>query len=229
MRSGVDGEVDVLGAARLVWDYHHVNHVLRKADCIMALGSNDTRVAEHAARLYLDSWAPLLVLSGGLGNFTKGKWKKPEADTFKDITIAAGVPAVKILVENRSSNTGENVRFTRAMLEQRGLSPASFILVQKPFMERRTLATFAKVWPEPEFTVTSPPIPFERYPNEAIPLDDLINTMVGDLQRIMVYPAKGFQTYQAVPEDVHAAYAFLVQAGYTRHLMPGEPPIPPRP
>ncbi len=221
--------MDVTGAARLVWDYHHVNHALRKADCIMALGSNDTRVAGHAARLYIDGWAPLLVMSGGLGNFTAGKWEKPEADTFKDIAIAAGVPTDRILVENRSTNTGENVKFTQAMLEQHGISPASFILVQKPFMERRTLATFAKVWPGPEFVVTSPQIPFDQYPNATIPLDDLIHTMVGDLQRIMVYPAKGFQTHQAVPEDVHAAYAFLVQAGYTHHLMPGEPPIPPRP
>jgi len=229
MTRGADEKMDVLGAAKLVWDYHHVHHVLRKADCIMALGSNDTRVAEHAARLYLDGWAPLLVMSGGLGNFTKGKWEKPEADTFKDIAVAAGVPAAKILVENRSTNTGENVRFTRVMLGQRGLSPASFILVQKPFMERRTLATFEKVWPGPEFVVISPPIPFDMYPNEVIPLDDLIHTMVGDLQRIMLYPSKGFQAYQAVPEDVHAAYAFLVRAGYTRHLMPGEDQIPPRP
>ncbi|MBN2154394.1 MAG: YdcF family protein [Candidatus Lokiarchaeota archaeon] len=220
---------DVMDAARLVWDYHHVHHELRRADCIMALGSNDIRVAEHAARLYLGGWAPLVVMSGGLGNFTKGKWEKPEGDTFKDAAVAAGVPPERILVENRSTNTGENVRFTRAMLGQRGLSPASFILVQKPFMERRTLATFEKVWPGPEIVVKSPPIPFEQYPNEAIPLDDLLHTMVGDLQRVMVYPAKGFQTRQAVPEDVHAAYAFLVRAGYTRHLMPGEAQIPPRP
>ena len=224
-----DCQTDASEAAKVIWDYHHVNHALRKADCIMVLGSNDTRVAQHAARLFIHGWAPLLVMSGGLGNFTKGKWEKPEADIFKDIAIAAGVPAEKIIVENRSTNTGENVRFTRAMLEQHGISPASFILVQKPFMERRTLATFLKAWPGPAFVVTSPPIPFERYPNAVIPLDDLIHTMVGDLQRVMVYPAKGFQTYQAVPEAVHVAYAFLVNAGYTRHLMPGEPRIPPRP
>jgi uncharacterized SAM-binding protein YcdF (DUF218 family) len=229
MTRGVKSNMDVLGAARLVWDYHHVNHALRKADCIMVLGSNDIRVAEHAAQLYLDGWAPLLIMSGGLGNFTKGKWKKPEADIFKDIAVAAGIPEDKILVENRSTNTGENVRFTRELLDQRDLAVKKFILVQKPFMERRTLATFAKVWPGMEFVVTSPPIPFDRYPNDVISIDDLIHTMVGDLQRIMVYPAKGFQVYQAVPAAVHAAYAFLVKAGYTRHLMPGEPRIPPRP
>jgi hypothetical protein len=75
--------------------------------------------------------------------------------------------------------------------------------------------------------VTSPPIPFEHYPNEVISLDDLIHTMIGDLQRIMIYPAKGYQVHQPVPEAVHAAYAFLVNAGYTRHLMPGEALIPP--
>ncbi|NMC04531.1 MAG: YdcF family protein [Candidatus Lokiarchaeota archaeon] len=221
--------MDVLSAAKIVWEYHHVHHALRKADCIMVLGSNDVRVAEHAARLYLEGWAPLLVMSGGLGNFTKGAWEKPEAEVFKDVAIAAGVPAGKILVENRSTNTGENVRFTRELLARHWISPGSFILVQKPFMERRTLATFSKVWPGQDFVVTSPPIPFESYPNAAIPLDDVIHAMIGDLQRIMLYPAKGFQAHQAVPEAVHAAYAFLVQAGYTRHLMAGEPRIPRRP
>jgi uncharacterized SAM-binding protein YcdF (DUF218 family) len=218
--------MDVMQAAKVLWDYHHVNHELRKAGCIMVLGSNDTRVAEHAARLFLDGWAPLLILSGGLGNFTAGIWKKPEADIFKDIAVATGVPEDKILVENQSTNTGENVAFTRALLERRRIFPGSFILVQKPFMERRTLATFAKAWPGPTFMVTSPPIPFEQYPNATISLDDLIHTMVGDLQRVMIYPAKGFQVYQEVPSRVHAVYTFLVNAGYTRHLVAGEPRIP---
>nr|MDO8108679.1 YdcF family protein [Candidatus Sigynarchaeota archaeon] len=217
-----------MDCARKIWNYHHVNCKLEKADCMLVLGSNDVRVAEHAAALFLEGWAPVLVMSGGLGNFTRDTWKKSEAETFKEIAVTAGVPASKILVETKSSNTGENVAFTRALLERRHLAPRSFILVQKPFMERRTYATFKKVWPGPRITVTSPRIPFEAYPNDVISVDDLIATMVGDLQRIMLYPAKGYQIYQDVPTDVHEAYAFLVNAGYTKHLVAGEPRIPPR-
>ena len=50
--------------------------------------------------------------------------------------------------------------------------------------------------------------------------DDVISIMVGDLQRIRLYPEKGFQIPQEIPEDVWAAYQALVQAGYNRHLIP---------
>ena len=49
--------------ARKIWDYHHLNHTLEKTDIILALGSNDLRVAEYAAELYLQGWAPLLLFS----------------------------------------------------------------------------------------------------------------------------------------------------------------------
>jgi uncharacterized SAM-binding protein YcdF (DUF218 family) len=212
----------VLEQAELIWNYHHVNHVIVPADCILVLGSNDIRVAGHAATLFLDGLAPLIVFSGGRGNFTMD-WPLTEAETFRDIAIERGVPESSILIEPDSSNSGENIAFTRELLARSGVDPATFILVQKPFMERRTFATFAKTWPEKEFMVTSPPIPFELYPNETITMDDLIQTMVGDLQRIIVYPAKGFQVYQDVPAEVLDAYHALIEAGYTCHLLPDEP------
>ena len=68
-----------------------------------------------------------------------------------------------MLIESRSTNTGENVSFTRQLLAERGLDPPRFILVQKPYMERRTFATFKKVWPEPEIAVTSPQVTMDDY------------------------------------------------------------------
>lgn len=50
---------DVHTLAKKIWDYHHMNHKLEKADCILALGSMDTRVAEWAAQLFRDCWALL--------------------------------------------------------------------------------------------------------------------------------------------------------------------------
>jgi hypothetical protein len=44
--------------------------------------------------------------------------------------------------------------------------------------------------------------------------------MVGDLQRIKIYPEKGFQIPQKMPKSVWNAYRKLVQLGYVRHLVP---------
>lgn len=206
-----------------IWNYHHMNHELAKADVIVVLCSHDTIVAERGAQLLLEGWAPLLVFSGGLGGITKRLWKDPEADRFARIAVGMGVPDEKIVIENRSTNTGENVQFTRDLLAARGLDPASFILVQKPYMERRTFATFSKVWPGKSVRVTSPQMSMDdylaRYSNESLTADDVISIMVGDLQRIREYPARGFQIPQEIPAEVWAAYEELVEAGYDRHLL----------
>jgi uncharacterized SAM-binding protein YcdF (DUF218 family) len=207
-----------LELARILWDYHHVNHQVKKSDCIMALGSHDLRVAERGAELWLQGYAPLLILSGGLGNFTRDMWTEPEADKFARIAIGLGVPARNIIVENKSGNTGENIRFTKKILDEKGINPNSFILVQKPYMERRTSATFLKQWPGKEILVTSPQISFEEYPTPEIPMERVIAIMVGDLQRIKDYPEKGFQIFQEIPDEVWRAYERLIELGFDSHL-----------
>jgi uncharacterized SAM-binding protein YcdF (DUF218 family) len=204
--------------ARTIWDYHLLHHRLVPGDAILVLCSHDTAVAAHGAQLWLDGWAPLLIFSGGLGAVTKRLFAEPEADQFARIAVAMGVPAEQILIENRSTNTGENVQFTRALLQERGLDPARFIVVQKPYMERRSYATFRKVWPEKEVVVTSPSASFDeyldRYSNQALTPEDVVGIMAGDLERIRLYPQLGFQIEQEIPEDVWAAFEELVALGY---------------
>jgi hypothetical protein len=43
--------------------------------------------------------------------------------------------------------------------------------------------------------------------------------MVGDLQRIRVYPERGFQIEQVIPEAVWVAYEELVSRGFTGHMV----------
>jgi hypothetical protein len=213
----------ILALARTIWQYHQLHHQLSPADVILVLCSHDTSVAERGAQLFLDGWAPLLIYSGGLGSITSRLWTEPEADRFAAIAVGMGVPAGKILIENRSTNTGENVVFTRRLLGERGLDPDTFILVQKPYMERRSYATFARVWPGKNAIVTSPQASFEDYlahhSNEALSRDEIIGIMVGDLQRIRLYPARGFQIEQEIPADVWDAFEELVQAGFDTHLI----------
>lgn len=210
---------EIFNLAQQLWDYHHTNQALEKSDCILVLGSHDLRVAERGAELYLDSFAPLLIMSGGLGNFTKDMWSEKEADKFAAIAIRKGVPENAILIENKSTNTGENILFTQKLLKEKGIYPQSFIVVQKPYMERRSYATFKKHWPDKKLVVTSPQISFKKYPTEDIPLEKVINIMVGDLQRIKIYPEKGFQIYQEIPGEVWSAFERLVALGFDKHLI----------
>ena len=205
--------------AQTLWDYMCLKHELEPSDVILVLGSNDLRVAEHAADLYLRGLAPRLVFSGNVGRLTEGVFTKTEAEAFAEVALAKGVPASAILLEPRSTNTGENIDMSRELLASHGLDPQRLIVVQKPYMERRGYATFMKRWPGKEVLMSSPPLSFEDYPNELLPKDFIIHVLVGDVQRIRVYPDKGFQIPQPMPEAVWAAFEELVGRGYTHHLV----------
>jgi len=201
-----------------IWDYMRLNQTLAPADCILVFGSHDPRVAKYGAELFLRKLAPLILFSGKRGGLTE-KWRKTEAEKFAQIAIRAGVPRGKILIEKEATNSGENVLFTKRLLERRGLNPRRLIVVQKPYMERRTWATFKKMWPQKKIIVTSPPISFEDYPNRSISKKDVIAIMLSDLQKIALYPKKGFQIRQRIPRKVRNCYRQLVKLGYTEHLV----------
>jgi uncharacterized SAM-binding protein YcdF (DUF218 family) len=214
--------MEVAKNAKVIWDFMQMKTPLQKADAIFVLCSHDTRVAERALGLYNEGYAPWVIVSGGAGKLTQDVFNKPEAEVFKDILVSGGVPEAKIIVEPKSANTGENVRFTFDLLNSMGMMFNSFILVQKPYMERRTYATFKKQWPNPEtkILVTSPKLSYGEYVNSGtLDKDLIINVMVGDLQRIREYPKKGFQIEQDIPSAVWRAYKTLVAAGYTKHLL----------
>lgn len=214
---GID--LQVREAARALWNYLRLDHSLKKCDCIIAMGSHDIRTAQHAAQLVIYDWAPLLVCSGGLGRLTSGMWQTSEAELFAEVAVGAGLPKERIILEDRSANTGENIRFTRSTLEQRGVHISSAILVHKPYMERRAVATAKKEWPALDVIASSPPIPFDKYPTPDIPLEKLIHILVGDMHRVMVYPRMGFQIPQFIPDSVMQAYHFLIKNRFTNQLV----------
>ena len=213
----------ILALAETIWNYHQMKHQIAKADAIMVLCSHDERVAERGAQLFLEGWAPLIIFSGGQGAITKALWDEPEAERFARIATLMSVPRESILIEGASTNTGENVQLTKKLLAERGLDPQKFILVQKPYMERRSYATFRRYWPEREVIVTSPQVSFRdylaEYSNRALSAADVVGIMVGDLQRIKLYPGLGFQIAQEIPNEVWEAFERLVRAGYDKYLI----------
>ncbi|MGI3065129.1 YdcF family protein [Vibrio diabolicus] len=196
-----------------LWDYMQLKHELKPADCLFVMCSNDVRVAEHAANLYHQKLAPLIVFSGGEGRFTDGLFEKSEAETFAEIAKMSGVPSEAILLEAESTNSGENVRFTEQRLKEEGKNCSSFILVQKPFMERRAIATFEKQWQSPysQLQVSSTAHTFFEYINEDMPLMMVLEALMEDFSRVKSYPEKGFQTEQNIPPQVESSYQALLE------------------
>lgn len=208
---------DVLDAVEALWAYHRLGHALEPAEIILVFGSSDLRVAGHAASLWHGGFAPRILFSGGRGRMTQ-EWADTEAEAMARVAREAGVPDDKLILEERATNTGQNIRFSRDLLESLGLTPSTAIVVQKPYMERRTHAALEVQWPELSCRTSSPALSFADYCSEELPPELVIAAMTGDFQRILDYPALGFASAQAVTQELLDAYALLVQAGYDAQL-----------
>lgn len=195
-----------------------------KSEGIIAFGSHDLHVAERAAELYLSGYGKYIIFTGGLGRITKKIWRKAEAAKFAEIAISRGVPESAVFVEDKSTNTGENIAYTRKLISDKCIPADRVIVVDKPFKERRLYATLKKQWPDLNFTVTSPQNTYEEYiryyeDSSELNVDDFINIMVGDLQRIDVYGKNGFQISQNIHDSVWNACLTLINQGYDKQLI----------
>jgi uncharacterized SAM-binding protein YcdF (DUF218 family) len=213
---------EVLSLARIVWQYHQLDQIPIPGDVVVALGTNDLRVAEFASGLWHRGFGRTLVCSGGVahtGDLLSTGWDRTEAEMYADIAMGRRVPRENILLETRSTNTADNLRFTRALLYEHGIHPNRIVIVVKPFMQRRTWATLEVVWPEVPATLASPQMTLDEYFTPELDPDKITNIMMGDLQRLWIYGRRGWSTPQVIPDDVKAAFNRLVELGYARHLI----------
>jgi uncharacterized SAM-binding protein YcdF (DUF218 family) len=207
--------------AKAIFDYMLLNMPIEKSDAILGLGSSEKRVAQCSSQLLLNDYGDLLIFSGGYGKITQHSNSSPEAEVFKNIALDMSVPVEKILTETKSSNTGDNIRFTENLLSDEGIKIKSLIVVTKPYMERRAYATFKKQWSDKDvkLIVTSPQLSYEDMLTDAQSKEQFINIMVGDLQRIKVFPSLGFQIEQDIPDNIWQSFNALVDAGFTKQLI----------
>jgi hypothetical protein len=214
---------EALELARQIWDYLFLGHTPIPAGIIVALGTNDLRVAEFAAELFAQGYGKTLVCTGGIahqGDLLATPWDRSEAEVYADVAVEHGVPGENILLETRALNTAENIRFTRQLLREREIHPVNVVLAVKPFMQRRTWAAMAVEWPEMPATLASPRMTLDEYFTPELTPAKIINIMMGDLQRVWVYARRGWSAPQRVPENVQAAYDRLAELGFTGHLIP---------
>jgi uncharacterized SAM-binding protein YcdF (DUF218 family) len=212
-----------LRLARILWDYHQLKHEPLPADVIVALGTNDLRVAEFATDLYRRGYGKTVVCTGGIAHSSDllaTNWGVSEAEMYAAVLEREGVPKASILLETRAMNTAGNFIFTRELLQQSGIQPRNILIAVKPFMQRRAWATLAVEWPEMPASVASPRLSLDEYFTAELTPEKIVNIMVGDLQRIWVYARKGYSAPQRLPDEVKRAYEGLVRLGFTQHLIP---------
>ena len=111
-------------------------------------GGAQERLSE-AVNLYRSGFAPYLVLSSGYVYSFK------EAQSMRDLAIAQGVPPSAIALEERSTNTYQNVTFVNEIL--RDHKWRSILLVSSPYHMRRATMVWHKLAPEVAVTPAPPP------------------------------------------------------------------------
>ena len=214
--------MDYMQPLQVLWDYLQLHQTPTEADCIVGFGNFNTDIARRAAELYHAGLAPKVLFTGGLGRNTAGLLPEPEALRFAKVAMACGVPEEDIILEDRSTNTKENILFTRAKLEALGLPHGHILGVHQPFMERRISAAMGVYWPELRFSVTSPRVTIPEYlkraKDQGISENASISVIVGDFQRMDLYARLGYQLPQHIPEEAWVAFHRLVALGYDKQL-----------
>ncbi|HET8884129.1 MAG TPA: YdcF family protein [Candidatus Saccharimonadales bacterium] len=196
---------------KIIWDFMSFESPLQHADAIIVGGCKDTGVARYAADLYLTGFAPLIVFSG----YQQADMDMSEADLLAGVARQAGVPESAILREHDATNTGENIVLSAALLQNKGITPQSVILVHKPYMSRRFLATAEAQWPspQPKFVTRHEMISLVEY-SVKHGRGEAIRRTLGDFSRMEKYAKKGYQSHHAIPDEVKEAHKLMVWRGH---------------
>jgi uncharacterized SAM-binding protein YcdF (DUF218 family)/glycosyltransferase involved in cell wall biosynthesis len=104
---------------------------------------------KEAVDLYNGGYAPYLVFSSGY------VYSFREAESMRALAIAQGVPASVIVLEERATNTFQNVTFTREILRDHHWQ--HILLVSSPYHMRRALLVWQKQAPDVTVVPTPPP------------------------------------------------------------------------
>lgn len=218
-------KVKIDRALKEIWYYMKLNQVLEKCDLIIGCGCANLDIPVKCSSLYKNGYAPKILFAGGLGKITKNKFNKSEAEIYRDIAIANGVREEDILVETESTNTGDNFRFAMKILDESNIKYNKVLIVHKPLSERRTYSSARMILKDRELIITSFDMTFDEYLeilNKKSEWDIIneISVIVGDIQRLIIYPQFGWQIENFVPDAIIKNYYYLKSLGFSKYVVP---------
>lgn len=205
-----------IATAQRLWDYLSASRSHAPCEAVVVCCSYDLRVCDYACNLIQQGVAPLLILSGKTGNWTRHLWAPPEAHVFRERALQNGVAPDVILVEEQATNFGENIAFVRRLAP--ALQRVTF--VTKPNSILRVRLTVPIQWPGVTAFVDAPPLRFPDEVSNVVGILGVIDEMVGDVDRIRKYPALGYQTPHELPAEILDSWQYLKEAGFKNHLLP---------
>ena len=137
----------------------------QKVDAIFLPGGSHPEQPEYAAELYLKGYAKWLVPSGGV-SVKRDKWPgvRSKADIyngnyqydcefFTDVFVKNGVPADVIVGEDKSGHTRDNAFLSRKVIDEKGITIKTALIVCKAFHARRCLMLYQMAFPDTKFYV----------------------------------------------------------------------------
>ena len=136
-----------------------------KADIIFVPGNGFPEMAEKAACLYKEGFAPYILPSGRysitMGRFVGVQSKKDvynedyetECEFLKSVLMKNGVPKSAILLEDQATFTYENAIFSKQVTDLHKIKVNKAILCCKTYHARRSLMYYQLLYPDAEILV----------------------------------------------------------------------------
>jgi len=190
----------------------------KSCDAVIGFGHFDLSIPRQCDDLHRRGLARHVIFTGGTGAGT-ADLGRPEADAFRselEKSPPLPGPVSRPIVENRSTNTGENIRFTRDLLEAKypelsfGRGIQSVLLVANACRQRRVWLTWRRLLPSIPAFNHPPPGGYEDqqrlYAGKGL---DITAQLVGEVERIRDYPARGWIVATPIPASVIDAMTVL--------------------
>ncbi|MFA5358651.1 MAG: YdcF family protein [Patescibacteria group bacterium] len=177
------------GNIKKITDYVFINSVPCRADVAIVFGTRHSEPIDLVAKLCQNGHVEKVVLSGGVNSQTG----QVEAEVMKNLLVGIGIDESRLIVENRSTNTLENVIFSKNVIsEQIGLEKiGTIIAVVKHFHARRAVMTLRKHFPK---NIKIVPVAYDIHgfgKEDWYNCDDGIEKVMGELEKIEKYLDKG--------------------------------------
>lgn len=216
----------------------------QSVDMVILAGNAVIPTIEAACRLAAEQGVPMII-SGGIGHSTTFLYaaiaKHPRYHTIPttgraEAAILADIarqfwqiPADRVWVEDQSTNCGENARFSRELMKHHQFAPERVLVVQDPTMQRRTMATFARVCRDepvsPEWVSHAGFTPVLQNGDDGLefsdsgegiwPVERYLSLVLGELPRLRddvngYGPAgRDFIAHVEIPDEIEAAWNIL--------------------
>lgn len=217
-------------------------------DLVVLAGNALLWTLEGAVKKARMTGVPLLIC-GGIGHSTRllaaavdshPVYRKALAGQTSEARLLGDIAAMflgldqsQLLLEEASTNCGENGLFSRRFLETARVRYSSMLLVQDPLMQRRTDASFRQAWADarcpaiinwpvqvPRLGYRSERIDYLQSPNSRKwTAERFMSLLTGEIQRLRDDEngygprGKGFLPHVDIPPEVEAAWQHIMNSG----------------